>query len=211
MSGATMTQTELLYAYFGAGTVSVPTTTPGSSMTLGYPPITVPGGYMSSAGEHSSSLKLVGGGLLIATATVPTFQFSLWRTMAQPAAWAASGSAVLVGQTAILAAPAATTGCWFDMEWNIGLRTPGVVASAGSSASSTVTCIGKVSITEVAILSTAGDDLVGTIPAAGATYTPTDTTWPQDQQVYLWPTLSLGAATAGNTTTMEWLKLYGEN
>ena len=157
------------------------------------------------------SQTVVGGGLLIATATVPTFQFSLWRTMAQPAAWAASGSAVLVGQTAILAAPAVTTGCWFDMEWNIGLRTPGVVASAGTSASSTVTCIGKVSITEVAILSTAGDDLVGTIPAAGATYSPTDTTWPQDQQVYLWPTLSLGAATAGNTVTMEWLKLYGEN
>src|ERR1700734_3133098 len=107
MSGFTMTQTELLYAYYGAGTVSVPTTTPGSSMTLGYPPITVPGGYMSSVGERSSSLKLMGGGIAIITATVPTWQFSLWATTAQPATWAASGSAFLIGQTAIAAAPTA--------------------------------------------------------------------------------------------------------
>jgi hypothetical protein len=205
MSGFTMTQAELLYAYFGAGTVSVPTTTPGSSMTLGYPAVTVPAGFMSATGERSSSLKLVGGGLLIATATVPTFQFSLWRTMAQPATWAASGAAVLVGQTAIAAAPTATTGCWFEMEWNIGLRTAGVV-SGGSSATSTVICNGKVSVWPAF-----NGAEIYTIPAAASSYSPTDTTWPQDQQVYLWPTLSLGAATAGNTTTLEWLKLYGEN
>jgi hypothetical protein len=203
---------ELLYAYYGAGTVTTPTTTPGSSMTLGYPPIGVPGGFMSSVGgflKPSSSLKLVGGGLLIATATVPTFQFSLWRTVAQPATYANSGAAVLVGQTAISAALTATTGCWFDMEWNIGLRTLGVV-SGGSSATSTVTCTGKIGIWETgSLLGTT--DYVLTIPAAGTSYTPTDTSWPADEQVYLWPTLSLGAGTAGNTTTMEWLKLYGES
>jgi hypothetical protein len=205
MSGYTQTTNELLYAYYGAGTVSVPTTTPGSSMTLGYPAVTVPGGYMSSVGERSSSLKLIGGGLIIATVTVPTFQFSLWATTAQPATWAASGSAFLLGQTAIAVAPSATTGCWFDMEWNIGLRTAGVVSGGGSN-TSTVTCTGKVQFPE-----SFSTPSVYTIPAAAATYAPTCTTWPQDQQVYLWPTLSLGAATAGNTTTMEWLKLYGEN
>jgi hypothetical protein len=200
-----MTQNELLYAYYGAGTVSVPTVTPGSSMTLGYPPVTVPGGYMSVVGEHSSSLLLKGGGILIATATVPTFQFSLWATTAQPATWAASGSAFLLGQTAIAAAPTATTGCWFTMEWQLGLRTVGVVSGAGSN-TSTVICLGEVRFPE-----TFSTPSVYTVPAAAATYSPTCTTWPQDQQVYLWPTLSLGAATAGNTTTLEWLKLYGEN
>jgi hypothetical protein len=198
--------TELLYAYFGAGTVSVPTTTPGSSMTLNYPPVAVPSNYMSNTGAWSSSLKLVGGGLLIATATVPTFQFNLYRTTVQPAAWATT---VLVGQTAISAALTATTGCWFYMEWNIGLRTPSLVNGASSN-TGTVTCTGKVVITETAALS-GSTDYILTIPAAGTSYTPTDTAWPQDQQVYLWPTLSLGAATAGNTVTMEWLKLYGEN
>lgn len=201
MSGYTQTTNELLYAFYGAGTVTTPTTTPGSSMILGYPPVTVPGGYMTNVGAHSSSLLLKGGGLLIATATVPTFQFNLYATTAQPAAWAAT---TLIGQTAALAAPTATTGCTFSMEWNIGLRTLAL------GAASTVTCFGKVEFWEAAGTSTAGS-VVATIPAAAATYTPTCTTWPEDQQVYLWPTLSLGAATAGNTTTMEWLKLYGEN
>jgi hypothetical protein len=192
-----MTQAELLYAFYGAGTVTTPTVSPGSSMILGYPPVTVPGGYMTNVGAHSSSLKLVGGGLFIATAVVPTFQFNLYATTAQPAAWAAT---TLVGQTAVAAAPTATTGCWFTMEWNIGLRTLAL------GAASTVVCVGSVNV-----FTTFSTTAEYTIPAAGATYTPTCTTWPEDQQVYLWPTLSLGAATAGNTTTMEWLKLYGEN
>jgi hypothetical protein len=201
MSGFTQTTNELLYAYYGAGTVSVPTTTPGSSMILGYPPIIVPGGYMSNNGEHASSLRLIGGGLLIATATVPTFQFNLYATTIQPAAWAAT---TLIGQTAALTAPTVTTGCTFSMEWNIGLRTLAL------GAASTVTCFGNVQIWEAQGTSTAGS-IYATIPAAAATYAPTCTSWAVDQQTYLWPTLSLGAATAGNTTTMEWLKLYGEN
>ena len=32
-----------------------------------------------------------------------------------------------------------------------------------------------------------------------------------DQQIFLWPYLTLGAATAGNTVTMQMAKLYGEN
>jgi hypothetical protein len=211
MSGFQPVGTELLYAYYGAGTVSVPTTTPGSSMTLGYPPVTVPGGFLKNAGNWSSSLKLVGGGIVIATSVVPTFQFSLWRTIAQPATWAASGAAVLVGQTAISTAPAITTGCQFEMEWNIGLRTPGVV-SGGSDATSTVVCYGKVNIYNGQFTgATTTANTILTIPAGASTYAPTDTTWPAAEQVYLWPTLSLGAATAGNTTTLEWLKLYGEN
>jgi hypothetical protein len=208
MSGFTQTTNELLYAYYGAGTVSVPTASPGSSMTLGYPPITVPGGYMSNVGERSSSLKLVGGGLFIATATLPTIQFSLWRTTAQPATYANSGSAVLLGSSLLAVASAVTTGCPFDMEWNIGLRTAGVVNGAGSN-TSTVTCFGKVSTSLSATATNTPN--IWPVPTPGATYSPTDTAWPQDQQVYLWPTILVTGATAGNTVTMEWLKLYGEN
>jgi hypothetical protein len=203
VSGFTMTQTELLYAYYGAGTVTTPTTTPGSSMILGYPPIVVPGGYMSNVGQHSSSLKLVGGGLFIATATVPTFQFSLFFTTAQPAAFSAAGTAV--GQTGIQAAPAATTGCPFEMEWNIGLRTLAL------GAASTPVCWGHVRLLYAGAGTVESTNYTLSVPAPAASYSPTLTAWPMDQQVYLWPTLSLGAATAGNTTTMEWLKLYGEN
>jgi hypothetical protein len=31
------------------------------------------------------------------------------------------------------------------------------------------------------------------------------------QVTYLWPYITLGAATAGNTVTPQWGKLYGEN
>lgn len=209
MSGYQPVGTELLYAYYGAGTVSVPTASPGSSMTLGYPPVTVPGGYMKNAGPWASSLKLVGGGLLIVTATIPTIQFTLWRTTAQPSAYGNSGSAVQVA-TSLLAAPAVvTTGTPFEMEWNIGLRTPGVNVSAGTSASSTVTCFGKVLTLDSPTVINAPN--LWPVPTPGATYSPTDTTWPVDQQVYLWPTIIVTGATAGNTVTMEWMKLYGEN
>jgi hypothetical protein len=202
MSGFTQTTNELLYASYIAGTVTTPTTTPGSSMTLGYPEVIVPGGYMNSTGMHSSSLRLIGGGIFIATSVVPTFQFNLYGTTAQPAAWAATN---LIGQTGIQTAPAATTGCPFEMEWNIGLRTLGL------GAASTVTCWGHVRLLYAGAGTVESTNYTLSIPAPSATYTPTYTAWPSDQQVYLWPTLSLGAATAGNTCTMEWMKLYGEN
>ena len=198
--------TELLYAYYGAGTVSVPTASPGSSMTLGYPPVTVPGGYMKNTGPWASSLKLVGGGLFIATATLPTIQFALWSTTAQPATYSAAG--VKVGESSLFVPSAVTTGVPFEMEWNIGLRTAGTV-SGGSSATSTVVCFGKVF---TALSSTVTNTPnVWTIPTPASTYAPTESTWPVDQQVYLWPTILVTGATAGNTVTMEWLKLYGEN
>jgi hypothetical protein len=207
MSGFKPVGAELLYAYYGAGTVSVPTASPGSSMTLNMPPIKVPGGYFDKTGDWSSSLKMLAGGLFIATATLPTIQFALWRTVAQPATYANSGSAVLVGQTALFVASAVTTGCSFEMEWNLGLRTPALV-NGGSSATAVVTCFGNV---QAFLGSSATAIDIWPCPGPSATYTPTDTSWPVDQQVYLWPTILVTGATAGNTVTMEWCKLYGEN
>ena len=204
MSFFTGTQSELLYANFGAGTASTPTTTPGSSMINGYPAITIPGGYMSRTGTQSSSLVFECGGLLIATATVPTWQMFLYLTSVTPAAWAGT---VTLGSTATWT-PTATTGCWFTMRVNIGLRTLGTVAAAGTSATSTVVAIGEMRY-ELASASTA---TVNTIPVSPATtYSPTLTAWEPDLQYFLWPSLSLGAGTAGNTITMEYAKLYGEN
>jgi hypothetical protein len=198
------TQTELLYAYFGAGTASVPTVSPGSSVINGYPAIPIPGGALSRVGTNSSSLVFDCGGLVIATATVPTWQIFFYLTSVTPAAW---GSTVTLGSTATFT-PTATTGAWFTMRINIGLRTMGTVAAGGTSATSTVVCIGEMRST----LTAHSTQTVDTIPVSPATtYTPTLTAWEPDLQYFLWPSLSLGAATAGNTITMEYAKLYGEN
>jgi hypothetical protein len=207
VSGNKPIGTELLYAYYGAGTVSVPTASPGSSATLNYPACPVPPNYMSTTGEWSSSLRLLCGGLFIATATLPTISFGLYGTIVQPAAFATGGSPGLIGSSALYVASATTTGCPFEMEWNIGLRTMGNVNGASSN-TSTVTCFGNVTV----FLGTAATAIdVWPIPTPASTYTPQNTAWPADQQVYLWPTILVTGATAGNTVTMEWMKLYGEN
>lgn len=204
MSFYTGTNNELLYASFGAGTASTPTASPGSSMINGYPAIIIPGGFMSRTGTLSSSLLFECGGLLIATATVPTWQVFFYLTSATPAAW---GSTVTLGSSATWT-PTATTGCWFTMRVHIGLRTLGTVAAGGNTATSTVVCIGEMRY-ELAAASTA---TVNTIPVSPATtYSPALTAWEPDLQYFLWPSLSLGAGTAGNTITMEYAKLYGEN
>jgi hypothetical protein len=46
-------------------------------------------------------------------------------------------------------------------------------------------------------------------PATGVA--PTFSTWEMDLSYFLWPYLTLGAATAGNTVTTHYCKLYGEN
>lgn len=196
MSGYTLTQTELLYSYYGASTVSTPTTSPGSSMIVGYPPMIVPSSYMSKTGAQSSSLKLKMGGLLTATATVPTFQFFLYAAvLASPAVFATT---LTVAQTTTIT-PSAQTNAWWSLEVDIGLRTLG---AAGQN--STVAAWGQWEC-PLAFAS----PFMMKIPNDGA-YSPL-TTWDNAQTYTLWPALSLGAATASNTVTTEFCKLYGEN
>jgi hypothetical protein len=196
MSGYTMSQTELIYSFYGAATVSTPTVSPGSSMLVGAPPIIVPSNYMAKTGSQSSSLKLKMGGLLTATATIPTFQFFLYASvLASPAAFAST--LTVISSTTIT--PSAQTNAWWDLEVDIGLRTLGA-----AGANSTIAAWGK---WECPLAFAA--PYVLKLPNDGA-YSPL-TTWDSAQTYTLWPALSLGAATAGNTVTTEFCKLYGEN
>jgi hypothetical protein len=198
MSGFTQTTNEVLYAFYGAATTTTIAAT-AQSLIVGYPEIVIPGSYMSVVGKRSSSLRLKMGGLLTATATIPTFTFGLEITSAVPGAFVtpAAGN-TLVTSAAIT--PVASTNVWWHMEFEIGLRT--LVAGALS----TVSSAGE--IRSQAAFSAAGWQAYE-IPATGA-YAPF-AQWESDLQYFLWPYLTLSAATAGNTMTTEYAKLYGEN
>jgi len=193
VSGFFGTQTELLYSFYGAATTSTPTTSPGSSITLTYPAIVIPGGIMGSVGSRSSSLRLEIGGLMTATATIPTWQFFLYLTTTN-----AFGTTLTLGSTGTFTPTAQTSAPWTS-SIRIGLRT---LALGGAS-----TVLAQGSFTSIGF-PTATFGIVP-LPASGA-ITPL-ATWASDQQYFLWPALSLSAATAGNTVTTEYLTLAGED
>lgn len=203
MSGYTQTTNELLYSYYGAATVTTPTTTPGSSMTLTYPPIVVPANYMKNANSSiSSSLRLEMAGLMTSTATVPTWQFFIYTAVAttSPPSFTTTNT---LGSTATFTPSAETNDVW-TATIHIGLRTLAL------GAASTVVCMGDYqcdafSTTAFAVQTQS----FVSMPGPGA-YTPL-ATWDTTQAYILWPALSLGAGTAGNTVTTQYVKLYGEN
>ena len=194
MSGTTMTQNELLHSFYGAATTSVPAAA-AATITAGTPEIKVPANYMAALGIRSSSLKLVFGGYMTATATVPTFAFGLAYTVyAQPPAFSAATPLATLSNTVT---PTAATGS-FHAECDIGLRT------LGQGNASTIWCSGRVSASPALTTSLWWLNPLG----AGGT---TMTVWQADTEYYLWPYLTLGAATASNTVTVQYVKLYGEN
>ena len=203
MSGYTQTTNELLYAFFGAATVSTPTTSPGATITAGYPPIIIPAGYMRNTGSQSSSLRLEMGGLATATATIPTWQFFLYTAIATTSAPAFATTNTL-GSTATFTPGTAETNDVWTATIHIGLRT----LALGQA--STVVAVGEFKCDMfVSAAFAVQTQLLVSMPGPGA-YTPL-ATWDTTQAYVLWPALSLGAATAGNTVTVEYCKLYGEN
>jgi hypothetical protein len=202
MSGYTMTQGELLYAYFGAATVTTPTTSPGSSMILTYPAIKIPAGYFTSTGERSSSLKLEMAGTATVTATIPTWQFFLYTAqLASPPVFATTST---LGSTAVFTpGQAATTVAW-ECVINIGLRT--LALGAGS----TLVTFGRF-ISNAFVTAAYNVAATNTVLMPGPAGTSTFATYDTSQSYTLWPALSLGAATAGNTVITNYAKLYGEN
>jgi hypothetical protein len=193
MSGYTMTMTEVLYSNWGPASTTTPTAS-AVSMISGIPEIIVPGGFMAVTGRRSSTMRLRMGGLLTATSVIPTFTFGVSYTSAIPGAF--SASAVLATSAAIT--PNAGTNFEWFMDLDIGLRTltPG--------AASTVVAMG--SIESMAGFPSPNEF---TLPTTG-TVTGV-TAWEADLQYFLWPYVTLSAATAGNTVTVEFVKLYGEN
>ena len=194
---------ELLYAFYGAATVSVPTTSPGATITAGYPPIIIPANYFGDVGERSSSLVLKIGGLATTTATIPTWQFFLYAAIATTSA-PAFATTNTIGSTATFTPGNALTNYVWNATIELGLRTLAL------GAASTVTAMGSFQsdIFGPSAFSTTQYELV-TMPGPGA-FTPF-ATYDTTQAYLLWPALSLGAATAGNTVTVEYCQLDGEN
>ena len=194
MSGAD-SLTEALWSYAQAATVSVPTAS-AVTMTAGWPTITIPAGFFQKLGDKTSSARLVLQGGLTATATIPTFAFGLAWTQANPGTFSAAN--LLHAISANNTPGGAITLAQIDFEWNIGLRTLGL------GAASTLVTTGKVDC-KFGFASPFGL----TMPATNGSKT--SATIDITQPIYLWPYITLGAATAGNTVTLDWGKLYGDS
>lgn len=195
MSGYKPIGTELKYASYALATTSVPTAA-AVTITAGQPPIIIPSGYFSDTGDWSSSARLVMGGLMTTTATIPTWNWGLYAAVAttSPPAFATTLALATTGASTPVSATA-NVPWWLIID--IGLRTLGL------GAASTLVAWGMIQSTTV---NTAGEL---TFPATGA-YTP-PSTYDASQSYVLWPGLTLGAATAGNTVTTQYAKLYLEN
>jgi hypothetical protein len=197
MSGYTMTQTELIYSADIAGTVTSTGVTTIQSAIVGYPAPFIPAGFFTNILSYrTSSLRIKWGGLIIATATIPTFNIGIGFSTTDAVPGTTS-----VGTGTVT--PGATTGSWFDCEIHLAARTL-VQAAATSSISvhGAFTIMGNTAA--------ANTPVVYAIPANAATYSPAATLDPTVQN-WVYPVLTLGTATAGNTLTTEYLKIYGEN
>ena len=201
MSGFTTTIFEELYSCGLAAT----TTTPAAAATSiigGYPAPKIPAGYFAKLGEQTSSVKVILRGQLTTTATIPTWQFGLAWTQALPAAFSATN---VLAATAVRTPGTAAAGAWFFWEADIALRTQGLAAASAVVTAGTVMCE---SLRPAAYSATQSDEwsmpATGTAGVSGATID-------IDQPLFIWPYLTLGAATAGNTMSVQLMKMYGEN
>jgi hypothetical protein len=185
---------ETPWCYAQAATASVPT---ASAVTAcnGWPAIPIPAGQFTKLGTQTSKLRLVIQAQLTATATVPTFSFGLAISQVQPAAFSAG---TLLHAISAAVTPTAGTAYQTWMEWDILLR-----AKGAPGANSTLLTTGRVrclngfpSPFEVTMPQSYG---VNTL----ATYDP-------EQVAFLWPYITLSAATAGNTITPQSGMLYAE-
>ena len=192
MSGADQL-TETLWSYAQAATTSVPAAS-AATITAGWPAITIPAGFFQKLGDKTSSARLRLEGALTATATVPTFALGLAATQVTPAAFSASTLLHAISSTNT---PTAVTAAWIGMEWHIGLRTLGLGAASTLVTTGKCECPSFAAPNFVAFPSANGAKTLATIDVM--------------QPIYLWPYLTLGAATAGNTITLDWGKLYGDS
>lgn len=186
---------ELLYARAGAATTTTPTA--GAVSLIGsYPAIAVPANYMRKLGADCSSLKLKLWGQLTATATVPTWVFGVAFTSAQPPVFPTLSAANTLAATAAFT-PSVSTGPWAQFDIDITLSAAALGAASTVETNGIIACANFPSPFSV------------TMPATNVT--PSNANWESDLQYFLWPYLTLSAATAGNTFTTRQVKLYGDN
>jgi len=198
MSGFSMTQNELLYAFSGSST-ALATFTAEDNLLKTYPLIKMPdmSQLLGSLGERSSSLKIRALGKASSTAT-PTYTFTLRLINATTFSSTTSGQTnlVLATSTACTAVSGVTNGIW-QLDVDIVLRT----LHTGGAPTFTVTCGGTVA-------GSAFSSASNSIPAAGTAPTATlDVT----QQYYLFLSAACSASSASNSINTELIKLYGEN
>jgi hypothetical protein len=193
--------TELLYSYAQAATTTTPTAG-AVSMIATWPSMEVPPGYFVKQGKQTSAVKLLLRGTITTTATIPSWLFGVAWTQSMPATFSATNA---IAATTTRTPGAAQAGAWFELELDISLRTLALAAAS--------TLIGAGSIRSEGLLpaafSTSQVD-EWSLPATGGTGV-TGASIDVDQPVFLWPYVTLGAATAGNTVTSQLGKLYGEN
>jgi hypothetical protein len=203
VSGYTQTTDELLFAFYGAATVSTPTSGNGGTITAGYPPIEIPAGYFANTGSRSSSLRLEIGGLASFPASPAACSFPVYVTVATTSAPAFATTATLGATPTFTPGQTASNLPW-DAVLNIGLRTLTL------GAASTITCQGyfeSYAFAPAAYSATAGPKVF--VPAGGA-YSPL-ATYDTTQTYLVWPAMIVASGVAGNTVTVEYCKLYGEN
>ena len=177
-------------SYAGPATITTPTAA-AVSIIVGLGPLYIPGGAFGGLGKSASSWRLRLTGLATATATVPTWKFGVAKTLTSTAAFTGGF------ETATFTPNVTTAGLWW-MDFELTYRTisqtnTGVVVASGE-------------IRGASLLAT---PFGATIPASNGANTWTD--WDIAQTYNLWPYLTLSAATAGNTVTVQTAKLYGEN
>lgn len=185
---------EVLWSYSQAATASVPTAAAVTACN-GWPAIEIPAGFFQALGTRTSTARLLIQGTLTATATVPTFAFGLAATQASPAAFSATTTMHAISGTVT---PTAGTAYQTWLEWNIFLRTLGA-----PGANSTLLTTGQVTCP-------AGFPAPFELSMPQSNGVSTWATFDPQQILYLWPYITLGAATAGNTITPQWGKVYGE-
>jgi len=186
--------TECLFSTGLAGTTTTPTAG-AVNLVAGWPPIVIPGNYFTRTGANTRCLRFAFNFLLTATATVPTFAFSLYTTSVTPPAFAAT-NLMCTATSTVTPTAGSNYECW--MEGDMFLRTLALGAGSTIVTSGRVRCpSGFPSPFEL------------TLPPTGTGNT--FATWDSQQQYFLWPALTLGAATAGNTATAQWGKVWGEN
>lgn len=194
MSFITGTQTELLYAYYGAST-NLATFTAEDNLMKTYPSCVVPGSLFSKVGPQSSSLELVAAGQVSTLGAGVTYTFTVRLISGASVAWTATG--LILGVSGAVPATSTETLAPYRIRLHVGVRS---IAAAGSATTGVVT-LGNIDgpgfSTEGSIPNNNVSPLLSTIDV-GATYS-------------LFVSAACSASSASNLINLQCVKLYGEN